>query len=342
MITGHGDDIFNHPDIRINFSSNVYSHFNHESLFAHLASRLRLIQNYPEPSPARVERKISEKLNISFQEVMATSGAIESIYLVAMAFRDSRTMILSPTFSEYADACRTHGHSVSFVQSMEDITGQTETVWLCNPNNPTGTVLNREELLGCIRRCSQTVFVIDASYSPFTLEPLVTPAEAMSFPNVIMIHSMTKEFAVPGLRIGYITAPIALLQRIRAFQMPWSVNSLAQEAALYLLDHSEDYVLPVAELLRERERMAQVLSQGEGVDAYPSQTHILLCRLHHGTAAELKRHLAHDYGILIRNASNFHGLTPAHFRIAVQTSEENDELVAAIHEIIRSSHVSKQ
>ncbi len=271
MITGHGDDIFNHPDIRINFSSNVYSHFNHESLFAHLASRLRLIQNYPEPSPARVERKISEKLNISFQEVMATSGAIESIYLVAMAFRDSRTMILSPTFSEYADACllmgckeqenseyadacRTHGHSVSFVQSMEDITGQTETVWLCNPNNPTGTVLNREELLGCIRRCSQTVFVIDASYSPFTLEPLVTPAEAMSFPNVIMIHSMTKEFAVPGLRIGYITAPIALLQRIRAFQMPWSVNSLAQEAALYLLDHSEDYVLPVAELLRERER----------------------------------------------------------------------------------------
>ena len=340
MITGHGDDIFNYPDIRINFSSNVYNHFNHGPLFAHLASRLSSISNYPEPSQVRVERMIAEKLAMSCQKVMVTSGATEAIYLTAMAFRGSRTEILSPTFSEYADACRIHGHSVSFVGRLADINHQTEMVWLCNPNNPTGSVYNREELFSCIRRYPHTVYVIDASYSPFTFEPLITPSEAVSFSNVIMIHSMTKQYAVPGLRIGYITAPVALLNRIRAFQTPWSVNSMAQEAALYLLEHGDNYVLPVVELLRERERLAQTLIRCEGVDVYPSHTHILLCRLHDGTAVELKRRLAQDYGILIRDASNFHGLTPAHFRIAVQDKEENDELMAAMHEIIHSSHVS--
>ena len=338
MINGHGDDVFNYPDIRINFSSNVYNHFNHEPLFAHLARCLHSVKNYPEPSPVRVEQTVAAMLGISSRHVMVTSGATEAIYLVAQAFRGSRTAILSPTFAEYADACRVHGHRLCHVNGLAEWQGCSDMFWLCNPNNPTGTVLERDVLTDCIREHPDTVFVIDASYAPFTSEPLVSAAEAVALPNVVMIHSMTKEFAVPGLRIGYITAPETLTGRLRGLQMPWSVNSLAQEAALYLLAHRNQYALPLAALLQERERVAQALQQVGGIGVHPSDTHILLCRLLRGTAADLKQRLAQDHGILIRDASNFHGLTPAHFRIAVQTPAENDELVAAIKKTLSTGH----
>ena len=120
MINGHGDDVFNYPDIRINFSSNVYNHFNHEPLFAHLARCLHSVKNYPEPSPVRVEQTVAAMLGISSRHVMVTSGATEAIYLVAQAFRGSRTAILSPTFAEYADACRVHGHRLCHVNGLDE------------------------------------------------------------------------------------------------------------------------------------------------------------------------------------------------------------------------------
>jgi len=330
MINGHGDDIFNHPGIRINFSSNVYNHFSHEKLFAHLADHFFLVGNYPEPSPVRVERRLAEQLGLLPEEVMVTNGATEGIYLIAMASQGGRTSIVAPTFSEYADACRMHRHEVRFVSSLQEITDYTDVAWLCNPNNPTGTVTDIETLRQHIRRLPDTVFVIDASYAPFTRQPLLSPTEAATLPNVIMIHSMTKEFAIPGLRIGYLTGPSPLLGRIRALQMPWSVNALAQEAALYLLAHRDDYRLPLDELMNERQRVAEALQHTGLIDVHPSQSHILLCRLRQGTAAQLKHRLATKDGILIRDASNFQGLTPAHFRIAVQSPEENNYFIEKV------------
>ena len=144
-----------------------------------------------------------------------------------------------------------------------------------------------------------------------------------------MLHSMTKRFAVPGLRLGFLTAGDELLSTLRRRQKPWSIGSLAHEAALYLIAHAHDYVLPTAALVSEAQRMARALEATGLVDVHPTDSHILLCRLRHGTAADLKERLARR-GLLIRDASNFHGLTPAHFRIAVQSREEDDALLRAI------------
>ena len=109
--------------------------------------------------------------------------------------------------------------------------------------------------------------------------------------------------------------------------MPWSVNGLAGEAGLYLLAHSEDYRLPLEMLLHERKRVGEALQASGICDVLPSDTHILLCRLRSGNAAELKERLIRQHGILIRDASNFEGLDSRYFRIAVQTPAENDELI---------------
>lgn len=330
MLYGHGDDLYRYPDIRVNFSSNVYNHFDHQRLYAHLADRLTSIEIYPEPSPARLEARLAEALSLQEHQVMATSGATEAIYLMAEAFARSRSAILAPTFAEYADACRLSGHHIIYITDLTQLPADCRLVWICNPNNPTGTVVNRDLFADFIDSHPQTTFVVDASYAPFTLRPLLSPVEGVGRRNVVMLHSMTKRFAVPGLRLGFITAGEALMTALRRRQKPWSIGSLAQQAALYLLDHVHDYALPTAQLVSEAQRMARALQETGMIDVHPSDTHILLCRLRHGTAADLKERLARRDGLLIRDASNFHGLTPAHFRIAVQSPDEDDALLRAL------------
>lgn len=136
-------------------------------------------------------------------------------------------------------------------------------IWLCNPNNPTGELREKEVLTACIKQNPQRIFIMDQSYEFFTQKALLTAKEAAEFPNVILLHSMTKRFAVPGLRLGYITACKELLHEIRTQRMPWSVNQLAIEAGHYLLSSSQ-YDIDISLLLREKERLVQsLLSIGE-------------------------------------------------------------------------------
>lgn len=338
MLTGHGDDTYNYMDIRINFSSNVYNHFCHDGLYAHLASRMDCIRNYPEPSPSHLELEIASLYGISPDEVMVTNGATEAIYLIAQAFSHGvseapSSVILQPTFTEYADACTLHGHNVISIDNINDITTHQHLLWLCNPNNPTGRVIPKATLESIITSHPDTTFIIDESYAPFTTQPLIECDSIIS--NALLLHSMTKEFAIPGLRFGFITGSASLLNRIRECRMPWSVNQPAIEATHYLLAHRNEYSLNLPMLMAERKRMADELSKIEGMEVYPSDTHMLLCRIESTTAAKLKDYLANTHGILIRDASNFHGLDEHHFRIAVQTEEEDDLLIKALKEWIQ-------
>ena len=210
-------------------------------------------------------------------------------------------------------------------------------LWLCNPNNPTGTVVEKEYLATLISHNPQVCFVIDQSYEFFTLRPLFSAAEAAEFPNVLLLHSMTKRYAVPGLRLGYVIGAPHLLHRLRTNRMPWSVNALAVEAGHYLLQHPEEYRMDIQALLAERKRVTDALEALGGVEVLPTDTHYFLARLQQGTAAQLKEFLATRHGLLIRDASNFEGLDARYFRIAIQTEEENNLLIEGIHEWIQNS-----
>lgn len=332
MINGHGDDIYKYKDIRVNFSSNIYMHFDHEELFCHLANKIDNVVNYPEPSPLSLEMELSGMLSLIPEQVMVTNGATEAIYLIAQTFRHAKSAILQPTFSEYADACRIHEHEIRNVHELLSVPYDCNMMWICNPNNPTGSVHDKDSLLEVISKNQDTLFVIDASYALYTNKPLITPKEAVNLSNVLMLHSMTKEFGIPGLRLGYITANETILQQVRLQRMPWSVNQVAIDAGHYLLMHQDEYTLDIDALLAERERMQQRLSSLGVIDVWPSDTNILLCKLRFGNAPSLKDYLAHEHGILIRDASNFSGLDQTYFRIAVQTPEEDDLLINAIIE----------
>ena len=337
MIEGHGDDSYKytHP-ITANFSSNVYCKVDLSNLKAHLCSRMETIGNYPEPEPYTLEVRLARKYRLSTDSVCVTNGATEAIYLIAQTFRGTHTAILQPTFSEYADACRMHGHRVMSLYQLpaakdnyllpEDL----RMLWLCNPNNPTGTVTAKAYLTELIEHNPQVCFVIDQSYEYFTLQPLFAASEAAAFPNVLLLHSMTKRYAVPGLRLGYVTGDAGLLRRLRTNRMPWSVNQLAIEAGLHLLEQDVPNPPDMVAYMNETARLRAALQALGGVEVWATDTHFMLLQLRMGRASALKDYLAEKHGILIRDASNFDGLDERFFRIATQSREENDRLVGAI------------
>lgn len=355
MIEGHGDDSYKYTrPITANFSSNVYSKVDLSALKAHLCSCINgvassqpaspnsliptsgSLSSYPEPEPYTLEARLAARHRLPAGAVCVTNGATEAIYLIAQTFRGTNTAILQPTFSEYADACRMHGHRVTSLYQLPAekdnflLPEEVRMLWLCNPNNPTGSVVDKAYMTELVKRNPQVCFVIDQSYEYFTLRPLFSPAEAAAFPNLLLLHSMTKRYAVPGLRLGYVTGPSNLLHRLRTNRMPWSVNQLAIEAGLHLLEHDVPNPLDVSAYLQETSRLCIALEALGGLEVWPTETHFMLIRLRIGKAASLKDFLAREHGILIRDASNFDGLDEHFFRIAAQTREENDHLVRAI------------
>lgn len=333
MIKGHGDDLYRHGPIRANFSSNVYNATERQGLLDHLHKRLDSIGSYPEPEPYSLEKGLADYHGIAADSISVTSGATEAIYLIAQAFRGSSSAVVVPTFSEYADACRLHSHRVDFISKPEEASSRYDMVWLCNPNNPTGRVWKASELYRIVRECPSTIFIVDQSYEYFSTAEVLGTKEAISLPNLLLLHSLTKRFAIPGLRLGYLTAHASLTERIRVCRMPWSVNALAIAAGEYLVQQGFPTSIPLAELHAETERLRTAIGSMAGYEVEPTDTHFMLVRCRHHSAADLKAVLADQYGLLIRDASNFEGLDTHCIRIATQTREQNDWLIDALRSI---------
>lgn len=333
MIHGHGDDLYKYGNVEINFSTNIYNHFDHSQLFKNLAHKLPTVTSYPEPAPERLEHAIASRLSVANSNVMATNGATEAIYLIALCFKEKRHHIVQPTFSEYADACRIYECETKYITRINstDSFGANDTVWLCNPNNPTGQITQYDLLINTIKENPETLFIIDQSYSAYTTEKTLQCKEAASLGNVLLIYSMTKDFGIPGLRLGYAVGNETLISKVKRYRMPWSVNSLAAEAGLFLTEHPASYRIDATAICKERTRVAKELEE-TGFKTHSSDSNMLLCELPRGNASELKKYLVTRHGILIRDASNFHGLSPKHFRIAVQTEVENNKFINALRE----------
>ena len=342
MLFGHGDDYYRSSrEIRVNYSSNVWYGADLAPLREHIYQSFFQVARYPEPDAASLRQKLAGIYNVSAEHLLVTNGSITAFYLIAEAWRGAKSTIFIPSFAEYEDACRLHQHQLSFFTnslplselSLED----TAVCWLCNPNNPDGHVIAREELLQLIRKNPHTFFVIDQVYSDFYPEKLLEIKDVEEYPNLILVQSISKLHKIPGIRIGYVAASKEIIRRLENYLIPWSVNALAVEAGHYLLQHPEEYRMDIQALLAERKRVTDALEALGGVEVLPTDTHYFLARLQQGTAAQLKEFLATRHGLLIRDASNFEGLDARYFRIAIQTEEENNLLIEGIHEWIQNS-----
>jgi len=333
MLYGHGDDGYQFKtDIVADFSTNVWYGGEPGGLKEHIFKSWTMINKYPDVLAESLSKKISEHHSLQADNILVNSGSTESIYLVAQAFRQKKTAIVLPAFAEYEDAAKMYGHEVSFID-WEQLNPSTQIktglVFLCNPNNPTGEVfIHTEELLS---NNPQTIFVIDEAFIEFTLTISSSVLLVNKYKNLIILRSLTKAYAIPGLRLGYMVSSMEMIDRIKQFKYPWSVNAIALETGKFIFENYADIQLPLKNLLKDKENFINALAEAPA-KVLTSRTHFFLAELLNGEASALKQYLIKNHGILIRDASNFRGLKSGHFRIATLSAAKNQLLVNALKE----------
>lgn len=284
------------------------------------------------------------------------NGSTEILHLLPRALRARRAIITAPSYVDYTAAATGAGlqcepfllrESEDFVPDLSRLESQLrgdELVFLCNPNNPTGLVFSGDSLRVLARKAPSTFFLVDEAFGDFVddMDSLVVDRPE----NVAVLLSLTKIYAIAGLRLGCAIADSSLANSIRKLQPPWSVNSLAQAVGVAAL-HDTEYVKRSRTYVREqRETLAAELKSIHGLTVFPGRANFLLVRIDRTDtdASTVADRLLRD-GIAIRVCDNFHGLDRRFFRVAVRTPEENamlcDSLNTALGIPRRTTKLSK-
>lgn len=364
MILGHGGNLYEiatkigcRTEDIIDFSSNMNPLGPPSDLVDYLKESLNRIRYLPDPEARPAIAAFSKYYHLSKDEVTAGNGTTQLIYDLPFVLGTKRALIVNPTYSDYADACRMNRvprHSL-YLKESSDFTFQLEdlkqvmtgvdTVFICNPNNPTGRIIPKDYLDQLSRQFPLTRFVIDESYLPF-----VDSSQGQSFlsdrpTNVLVLHSLSKIFRIPGLRIGFLIAAAETVDKFRAFQKPWSVNGLAQAAVEYLsanMEMAERFISETRAFInKERTLFVERLLRDSTITVIPSETVFMLARLPEDqTALNLKSRLLNDK-ILIRDCSNFDGLDRRYFRVSLKSTEFNRYLAKKLIHLFPRAHLPR-
>jgi len=333
MINGHGDDLhlFN-VDIEHNFSSNVYYKGCPPNLLKHLTEQIESIQGYPSPAASELNVLAAKHFGLNENQFLFGNGATEIFYILAHLYTGKTATIIGPTFSEYEDACKMHQIAVfhELWEHIETIEFNTDLVFICNPNNPTGKIYPKKKIEQLLCEHPNTQFVIDEAYIEFTTKETSVIDLFVNYKNLMIVKSLTKTFTIPGIRLGYIIAPPHIIKGMRQLKMPWSVNILACKAGEFIFKHYNQIQFQASELLLETETFKKEIDAIIDLQVQKSYTSYFLVKLLKGTAGDLKNYLVHSHKILVRDATNFVGLEGEYIRLAVQSKEANVALIKAL------------
>jgi threonine-phosphate decarboxylase len=278
-------------------------------------------------------------LDVDARRMLAGNGTTQFIYTVCPALDAQKVLIVGPTYADYADACRMHRIEPSYFLTNAptdfevhlDLLDQGikgfDTVFICNPNNPTGTLIPHESLIQLCRANPHTHFIIDESYLPFAPNDRLESMATCEMENVSVLWSFSKIFGSPGLRAGFLIASEATIGRFQRYMQPWSLNSLAQTAIDYLGHHRRTVMAFVQNtrgyLEKERLQFRDDLASVNAIALYPSVASYILIGLPRGFNAESVYAHMTQKRILIRNCSNFYGLSNRFVRVALKDSTVN-------------------
>lgn len=338
MIHGHGDDLYRSgAEVKANFSTNVWYEADTEPLCRFLSERMSGIFHYPEPDAGSFRRAAAEYHGVQPANILAGNGATELFYIVAHAFAGGTTLLPVPSFTEYEDACNLYDHNVLFLTDTDihSLPADANLMFICNPNNPDGRIWSLEDIRTLLDCYPDMVLVIDESFIHFAPGASTAIPLLSEYTNLLIIRSMTKCYAIPGLRLGYMLGDEALIEFIAGFGQPWSVNALAIEAGKYLFRHGESSLPDAARLLRRQQQFSRRVAAIPGFRPLPSQTSFFLTETDYDST-DLKHRLLESHGILIRDASNFRGLNNHYFRVNTLTDEKNALLIDALKAYVDS------
>lgn len=301
------------------------------------------LSHYPDPESHSLKAALARRWNVKEENVLVGNGSTELIYLIFNVFRPAVVTLPAPSFSEYERAATILKKRIKFIRLSADEyfsidTGQIkdcDMLFICNPNNPTGNLItsNRAD----IKNIPAKRIVVDEAFMDFVPNEKIYTfiPRAVRSKKIVVLRTLTKLFALPGLRIGYLIAHRDVIRTLKKHQMPWSVNVLAQGAAEQCLN--EEAFIQRSKQLIEKERffLYESLSRIKGFKPYPSTANFILVKIEDRrvTSMRLKERLLKK-DILIRDCANFRGLNKQFIRVAVRAHKENMRLMQALEECV--------
>ncbi len=348
----HGGDVYAFaraigiaPDEVVDFSASINPLGTPSRMRHAYQGALRRVAHYPEPYAESLTQALADYHGLDPSQIIVGNGSTQLIYLLARMWPIRRAMLVAPLFSEHATALRVHGAVVehvllrppAFTLRLDRLAAtlaaqHPDALVLANPNSPTGMLIERTQMAEVVALCQRmkTKLIVDETFIDWCEEESIKQLVAQQL-HVLLLRSLTKFFAVPGLRVGYLVAAPSIVKKVRAQLEPWSVNSVAQEVGVACLRDQPFIVRSRAFLLRERAWLSARLTAIPHLRVFPSSANFLLVQImtRRFTAAGLAKHLAEEK-VLIRVCDNFVGLGKQFFRLAVRKRGENLRLLNAL------------
>jgi threonine-phosphate decarboxylase len=335
------------PEQLVDFSASINPLGMAPGVPAALERCVERLLHYPDKSSAELKQSLALYHGVDSSELAVANGSTELIHLMPRLVAGKKGLVVAPAFAEYALALERSGwqtdyfslasgdgFSLSLSALREKLAEGYDLLFVCNPGNPTGALIAKSDIAEIIELCrkSGTFLVLDEAFIDFCEEQSAKEL-IRRCPRAVLLRSMTKFFAIPGLRLGYAIGAPQTIEAIDALQDPWSVNTAAQVAGIASLSDA-DYCRRTREYVsEERDRLAAGLAGLGFLKVFPSQANYLLAELGNGvSAAELRSRLMQK-GLLIRDCSNFQGLDGRFFRVAVKLRAENEMLLKELANI---------
>jgi L-threonine-O-3-phosphate decarboxylase len=349
---GHGGNIKHLAEISgrpsgdiLDFSANINPLGPPEWALSLISARFREMGHYPDPDCSSLIEAMTERYGVSRDQLIVGNGSTEILYLLPRVLSSRLAVIPVPSYLDYTRVARLTGLPVktiplkeekAFKPDIEDIAAllaEDCLVFLGQPNNPTGILYETSSLRALARKHPSTIFVVDEAFADFVenMDSIVRNRP----PNVVVLLSLTKIFAMPGLRLGCAVADADIIRRLKEIQPPWSVNAFAQMVGEYALRDRDYLNKSRSHVSGQRQHLIDRLLVMGCFTVYPGVANYLLVRIDRAglSASAIAAKLLAD-GIAIRPCQNFEGLDERFFRIAVRTEWENSKLLASLAKIM--------
>lgn len=350
----HGGNIHSHlrdPGVDklqlLDFSANINPIGPPEWLRCLINRELEKIVHYPDPDSLDFRKTIAEKYHVPLSCVVAANGTTELLYMLPSLFPSCRVIIPVPSYIDYTTIFQGTAHQIEFfplkdeddfslnIDRLSSKLCAGDLVIIGSPNNPTGSVVSPDDILSLAGGCADTSFVIDEAFLDFTHDQKSVAGKAE---NIITLHSMTKFYAIPGLRLGFGIFPALLAANIHKKLPPWTVNHLAQAVGVRCLTDYEYQHHSREQALKTRHVLVKKLNQLPHLKIYPSKANYLLVKITSKLSAQVLYDKLLQENIIIRVCDNYDGLGHFYFRIAVRTEEENERLISSLSLIINEKN----
>ncbi|MDH5657975.1 MAG: aminotransferase class I/II-fold pyridoxal phosphate-dependent enzyme [Nitrosopumilus sp.] len=329
----------------MDFSSNITPIGTPKLVKTILKKNIDNIQKYPDFSSSEVISNLTRYTKLDKPYLLVGNGAIEIIYNFCFAFlsKNIKVLIPVPTFQEYETAAKLNNCTISYFTTM-NISENLDLflskipkkgcVFLCNPNNPTGKLLSKNQILIIIKtakKLSSIVFVDECFIEMVPDSNQSVILYVKKYDNLFVLRSLTKSFGLPGIRIGYAAASKQMIKILQKIKIPWSVNSLAQDAANVALKNKSHIKRSNYVIKKELNYLMNAISKINGFNCYASTTNFILIKTKYNSTKLQQKLLKHK--ILIRDCKNFRGLDNHHIRIAVRSHKDNLKLVRTLEKV---------